>query len=944
MDDLISEFLVETNESLEALDLDFVELEQDPGNTAIIGNIFRVMHTIKGTCGFLGLSRLEKVAHAAENVMDKLRDQVFEADADVISLILEANDRIKALIEVLEETEAEPEGSDQELIDKLNSCAENNGVVAGGGSAPIENGLSEKKDQPAAGTSDLDEEIDFTPVVADYAADENEPEATGTSDLDEEIDFTPVVADYATPGGEVEETQSVKISEEAKKEAVSTGLDVASKEDGADKKKATVNQSIRVNLDILEDLMQMVGELVLTRNQLLQLMRNNTDGNNSGDLATPLQRLNHITTELQEGVMKTRMQPIGNAWAKFPRLVRDLAHDLGKKIELKMIGADTDLDRQMLEAIKDPLTHMVRNSADHGIESVENRIAAGKPETGTVTLSAYHEGGHIIIKIADDGKGLDIERIKAKAVENNLVTPEELETLSEKQIYQFVFKPGFSTAAEVTAVSGRGVGMDVVVSNIEKTGGHVEINSWPGRGSEFLIRLPLTLAIMPVLIVQSGEEIFAIPQIRVSEIVRIDKDDQEDGNDIEIINNSPVLRLRGRLLPLISLSRTLNISRQKLHDNDNEDVDRKKEEAIEPFIVVCEVGSQSFGIMVDKVFHTEEIVVKPNSSLIKDLEVYSGCTILGDGTVIMILDPSGIIRTGGIAGISEDQQSDKDSSIQDGSMESFLVFNAWNKTPRAIPLELVSRLEEIDAAKIEWSGGSRVIQYRGGLMRLIIMDDAVDFPEEGIVEVIVFTDGDRAMGIVVEEIVDIERHSMDIKSVSSHEGILGSLIINEVATDLIDVSHYFAKVFTGWLSHKDASDSFGKEETDIAARILLLDDSTFFRKFMEPVLVVAGYDVVSVGAGQQALDILNDADEHFDLIITDIDMPEMNGIEFAAKCREIHKLSHTPIIALSSHEQEDLGDDISSLGFTSFVTKSDRDKLVAVVSEILAKHTSDEAA
>jgi len=1020
MDDLTSEFLVETNESLEELDLDIVRLEQDPSDLEIIRSIFRVMHTIKGTCGFLGLPRLERVAHAAENIMDQLREEKFQVTPEMTSLILEAIDRIKEIIAELEEHGAEPDGDDSSLINRLNSCAETGSIdgsaAAGGGSGADVSVAADDVDAAAAValaapmgddamalggiTPDLDGEIDFAPVMASYADEE------GDGAVAEESEGG--LADVAVPAL-AESADEDAIAAGVAEAAVSQGLDAAdaiaggASKDGGDKganagkgKAAAAGggQSIRVGLTVLENLMQMVGELVLTRNQLLQMMRSTEGSGDSGNqFQGPLQRLSIITSELQEGVMQTRMQPIGNAWAKFPRMIRDLSLELDKKIELKMVGAETDLDRQMLEAIKDPLTHMVRNSADHGIERPADRKASGKVDTGTVTLSAYHEGGHIIIKISDDGRGLNLDRIKEKAIENGLATAEVIETMSDKEIYQFIYKPGFSTADAVTAVSGRGVGMDVVVSNIERIGGTVEVNSFPGKGSEFLIELPLTLAIMSVLIVRSGKEKFAIPQIRVSEIVRANNnrkhaqpdsdtaESKEASNNseycIETLNGAPVLRLRGRLLPLISLARTLEfdsesflkaqerIAAAEIAENEVDESDENGKKiastgkgsnapadndnaivsGLEPFIVVCEVGSMNFGILVDQVFHTEEIVVKPAAPLIKHLDVYSGCTILGDGSVIMILDPNGIIKASGVSGLREvaAEEDDEAKHTAADSQSSLLMFRAWGNSPRTIPLELVSRLEEIDAASIEWSGDQRVVQYRDGLMRLTMIDPSVEMPREGTVEVIVFSDEDRVMGIVVEEVLDIVRCEMDIKSQTGENGILGSMVIDKQTTDLVDVSYFFEKVFGSWLRKEQGVIEDKTEGGKKQKHILLVDDSPFFRKFMQPVLVIAGYKVTPAEDAYEAISLLESKPDGYDVVVTDIDMPEMTGIEFMQRCRKDERLAQLPFIALTSHTEESLGGDAKEMGFDSFVAKSDRDRLVSVIGELIVRKKKEAA-
>ena len=566
MDDLLVEFLTETNENLAELDVALVRLERTPDDGQTLSLIFRLVHTIKGTCGFLGLPRLEKLAHAAENVLGRVRDGVLPVTADLISTVLAAIDQIKVIVNALGATGAEPPGDDAGLIGLLDA-------------------VSESRANPTA-----------VAAPAPVAAEEPPPAQAA-------------VAEPAPVAPPVAEPEAVK--PEIPKPA-------ASPEPVADA--PTSGQTIRVGVDVLEDLMTLVSELVLTRNQLLQLARSQE----SAAFSVPLQRLSHITSDLQEGVMKTRMQPIGNAWAKLPRLVRDLTVDLGKRIELVMHGADTELDRQVLELIKDPLTHMVRNSADHGLEMPADRRAAGKSETGRITLNAYHEGGHIIIEIGDDGQGLPVDKIRAKALAKGFATEAELAAMSDNQILRFIFRPGFSTAATVTAVSGRGVGMDVVKTNVERIGGTIELSSRVGRGTTFTIKIPLTLAIVSALIVEAASERFAIPQISVVELVRAgtDRDNSlEDGEPVvQQINDTPVLRLRDRLLPLVELNDLL-----RLGGNTDKAKDARHH------IVVAQVGASQLGIVVDRVFDTEEIVVKPVAPIMRHITMFSGNTILGDG-------------------------------------------------------------------------------------------------------------------------------------------------------------------------------------------------------------------------------------------------------------------------------------------------------------------------
>src|SRR3954452_4882071 len=601
MDDLLREFLTETSESLDTVDNQLVKFEQEPNNAKILDNIFRLVHTIKGTCGFLGLPRLEALAHAGETLMGKFRDGM-PVTGQAVTVILSSIDRIKEILAGLEATEAEPEGTDRDLIDKLEAMVEQGmAAMAAGAAAAVAEAPPLVPDAPVA--------VEAAPssgVLADQSLER--PLRPGEVSLDElERAFRETAIEVPAPVAKAEVKAEPQPAAEAPvpvaKEAAKDVAKEAAKDAKAPKDKAVpkksiadegaaegasiANQSIRVNVDTLEHLMTMVSELVLTRNQLLEISRRNEDT----EFKVPLQRLSNVTAELQEGVMKTRMQPIGNAWQKLPRIVRDLSGELGKQIELEMHGADTELDRQVLDLIKDPLTHMVRNSADHGLETPEQRRAAKKPEKGTIRLSAYHEGGHIIIEISDDGRGLNTAKIKQKALDLGLATEAELEKMPEAQVHKFIFAAGFSTAAMVTSVSGRGVGMDVVRNNIDQIGGTVDVKSAPGVGSSFTIKIPLTLAIVSALIVEAGGDRYAVPQLSVVELVRAQTNSE---HRIERIKDTPVLRLRNKLLPLIHLKKLL-----KLDDG----ADTSPENG---FIVVTQVGNQTFGIVVDGVFHTEE--------------------------------------------------------------------------------------------------------------------------------------------------------------------------------------------------------------------------------------------------------------------------------------------------------------------------------------------------
>jgi two-component system chemotaxis sensor kinase CheA len=615
------------------------------------------------------------------------------------------------------------------------------------------------------------------------------------------------------------------------------------------------------------------------------------------------------------------MQPIGNAWAKLPRIVRDLTVESGKKIHLVTQGAETELDRQVLELIKDPLTHMIRNSADHGIESVAERIKAGKSETGTITLQAYHESGHIVIRLADDGKGLDAERISRKALSNGLASEAELAAMSEQQVLQFIFNPGFSTAEKVTSVSGRGVGMDVVRTNIEKIGGAIDMKSAVGKGTEFIIKIPLTLAIIAALIVEAGGQRFAIPQISVVELVRVSP---KSGTRIEMVNASSVLRLRDRLLPLVSLPTLLNIAGPR--DETSQD----------QFIVVAQVGAHTFGIVVDRVFDTEEIVVKPVSRLLRGVGVYAGNTILGDGSVIMILDPNGM--AGAAGQLQMDGNVGAETAVaaaQEQDRTSFLLFRAEGEDLKAVPLELVARIEEFDTGTIERTRGQHVVQYRGHLMPLVPFDQGHAWKKTGKQPVLVFADGERSMGLVVDEIVDIVQDQMIIELESDREGLIGGAVIAGRATDIVDIAPFLTRGFADWFEETPS----GRETAEPRGReALLVDDSPFFRNLIAPLLAAAGWQVTAASDGVEALK-LRDAGRQFDLIISDVDMPNMDGLALAGIVRGDPAWCATPMIALSARTRPVDIEAGTQAGFNRYVGKSNQGNLARELTQAIASVT-----
>ena len=793
MDDLIAEFLTETAESLEVVDSELVKFEANPNDRKTLDNIFRLVHTVKGTCGFLGLSRLEAVAHAGETLLGRFRDGKLDVTPVAVTLVLHSIDRIKLILNGLETTGSEPDGDDNDLIAQLEAMAEGHEVDLSSVHAvdvPDRPIASEPEPvalvAPALGVGDIDPstgralrpgEVSEADLEAAFAA------ADGPDWMDDEPE--PVVEDKPKKG-----KKAAKEDEPVAKAAEPAPAPVAAKPApapvaksdeppppmGDDPQGIATTQSIRVSVDVLEGLMTLVSEMVLTRNQLLQISRNREDS----AFATPLQRLSTLTGELQDSVMKTRMQPIGAAWKKLPRLVRDLSYELNKKIDLVMEGEGTELDRQVLELIRDPLTHMVRNSADHGLEPTQERIDIGKPAAGTIKLAAFHEGGYIVIRIADNGRGLNTARIREKIVEKALATRGEIEGMTDQQVHRFIFAPGFSTAAAVTNLSGRGVGMDVVRTNIEQIGGQIDLNSIPGQGTTFTIKIPLTLAIVSALIVGAGGQKFAVPQTAVMELVRTG---QNAEHRIEKIDQSMVLRLRNKLLPLLQLGPTLQLEAAKTEDPS--------------FVMVIQVGERRYGLVVNDVLDTEEIVVKPLATILRDVNVFSGATILGDGSVVLILDPNAMSERAGTLEEKQTEETEDTATIDaQGERCAMLLFKAGAGAPKAVELEHITRLEHVESSQIEIMEGRAALQYRGKLMPVLTVNGDLSSllrastEGEHIQPLLVFTGEGYAMALAVDEIIDVVEDRLLIELSPDRPGMRGTAIVAGKACEILDVDHY----------------------------------------------------------------------------------------------------------------------------------------------------------
>jgi two-component system, chemotaxis family, sensor kinase CheA len=735
LQDIIKDFLIESYESLDQLDQDLVSLEQDVTSLETLSGIFRTVHTIKGSCGFLGFDKLQSVAHVGESLLSKLRDGELELHADTTTGLLSLVDAIREMLADIEQGGKEGDKDYSELIRKLIQLQE-----------------TAMTESPTAGAE--------APYAASLVA---EPGVL--------MQYRDNVTSAAAPSA----------SRENASPATADDYALEKEFDGEARQKGISDSTIRVDVSLLDKLMNRVGELVLARNQILQSASMSLD---AAFLGTS-QRLNLITTELQEGVMKTRMQPIGNIWGKFPRVVRDLAVMCGKQVRVEMEGKETELDKTIIEAIKDPLVHLIRNSVDHGIETPEARRAAGKPDEGRLLLRAFHEGGQVNIEIIDDGAGLNLERIRHKAVERGLISQDQALRMNDREISQLIFSPGFSTAAEVTNVSGRGVGMDVVKTNIEKIGGTVDIQSEFGRGATIKIKIPLTLAIIPALIVTCDGDRFAIPQVNLLELVRLEGEQARNG--IERLHGAPVYRLRGQLLPIVRLRHELGLERKPAAEEDQDAAD----EVVN--IVVLRADDRQFGLIVDTINDTEEIVVKPLSKQLKGIPVFAGATIMGDGKVALILDVLGTAqRARVVAEVRDRSLVDHSSrSVEQGSDRQTLLILSVGQRRLAMPISLVSRLEEITQSGVERADDQDVVQYRGQIMPLLNVGRLLDIPTEESVgrplQVVVHSDRNRSVGLVVDRIVDIVESTVEVTRPARSNDLLASAVIQKCVTDLINV-------------------------------------------------------------------------------------------------------------------------------------------------------------
>ncbi|WP_425614368.1 chemotaxis protein CheW [Anatilimnocola sp. NA78] len=862
---ILDSFVVESKEHLS--DVETLLLSMEAGGSNIdaeaVNSVFRAIHSIKGGAGFLGLTKVNDLAHALENVLNQMRVRELAPNNEIIDLLLRSADLLRTLIDAI--------GCDRQ--DKHDSYDIRSFVTA------LDylhtHGVCQNGKPTAAA-----------------AASQSPPVATRTATA------TAVNVQAASASPPPQPTEVVAPAAEAH----------------------AADANIRVAVEVLDKLMNLAGELVLSRNQLLQAVGTE----NHAGLEATAARVDQVTSELQEAIMQTRMQPLAQVFNRFPRVVRDLSAKLGKQIDLQIHGKEVEVDKTIIEAIGDPLIHLVRNSLDHGIETPDVRTRRGKKATGTISLEASHQAGRVNIVVRDDGAGIDAARLRTKAVSKGILTAEQAAALSDRDAIELIFHPGFSTAEQVTDVSGRGVGMDVVKSNISRLGGTVEIVTRLDRGTEVHVKLPLTLAIIPSLVVRGGSQRFAISQASIHELVRVKA--TELLSRVSIIQGAEVLKLRGKLLPLVRLGAALG------------QVSATAEGAARGLdIIVVETGSIRYGLVVDGLHDSEEIVVKPMGQHLKGCTCLAGATILGDGQVALILDVAGVAAQMKLSKSAEDESADEQQNTASVEKQATLLFTNHPTETFGIPMAVIRRLERVRADQIDVIGGRSMLEYDNASLPLIALEDHLNAkprPQQTWVYVVIFDFNEREVAVMVPNLNEIRELPTNFDTRTFREpGVIGSVVVDKRAIRLIDVFELAAAAYPQ-LSKSGTATPKTKEPAR-ATRILLAEDSAFFRSQVIAFLESKGYEVVGAEDGLDAWNLLQIEDEPFDLVLTDIEMPNMNGFEFSERIRQSEEFGHLPIVALTSLAGEEDVRRGREAGITDYQVKMDRDRLLASVARLL---------
>lgn len=939
-DEILQGFIEESLEHLADIETDLLAIEKAGANIDenLVNKVFRAAHSIKGGAGFMGLTVIQELSHAMENILGMIRSRKLVPNPEIVNVLLQGSDKLEFMINNIQTSNEE---DITEHLIPLNAIAEGNSVQA----APPP-------------TPSIPEPIAAEPVVQEAAI--------IVQDIPVQQAVPIPVAPQPEPASYSASVPSIPLSVNPTSTETSSGSPIKA------------DTSLRVHVSLLDSLMTLAGELVLSRNQLLQTISTN-DLRNAEAVG---QRIDLITSELQEAIMLTRMQPIGNVFSKFPRVVRDLSKQLNKTIDLTIVGNEVELDKTIIESINDPLTHLIRNSVDHGVEMPADRKRSGKPEKGLIVLKAYHEAGQVVIQISDDGKGLDGEALAASAISKGLISVEQAQIMSDKERINLIFLPGFSMAKKVTDVSGRGVGMDVVKTNLDKLGGQVEIVSEVGKGTTISIKLPLTLAIIPCQIITTSGERYAIPQVNLEELLRIPANQVK--KRVEKVGNAEVVRLRGNLLPLIRLSDVIEAERSywdpteeerktdrrdsiadrrgkhspffqntdkspeenQNMDNDNRAAtDRRYSTASALNIVVVSTNAMKYGLIVDRLQDSEEIVIKPLGRHLQQCKGYAGATIMGDGRIALILDVTNLARMAHLTSIDGTDRANEVALAAEELIrtqkdrQALLIFRSSEHEQFAVPLNQVERIEKINRSEIENMGGKRVMQYRGGSLALFTVDDISTvhpIADQDDLLVIVFNICSKPIGLLAIGPIDAVEISSEIDGLTLKQpGIMGSIIIDGQTTMLIDVFEIVQTLFPDWFAEKPVFEV--DKATGITPTILIAEDSNFFRNQVKGYMTESGYNVLEGADGAIAWDLLQKHADEISMVVTDIEMPNMNGFELTEIIRRNPLYNKIPIIALTTlAADEDIAKG-KAVGIDEYHIKLDKEKLMACVHDYIKR-------
>ncbi len=954
-DEILQGFIEESLEHLADIENDLLAIEEAGADIDVdlVNKVFRAAHSIKGGAGFMGLTMIQDLAHAAENVLGLIRSNKLIPNPDIVNVLLLAADALQHMIEDV---------GNSNTVD-ITSHTNALNTIFEGGDAPTMKVKSEKPVVPAPIAIDPPKKAELIEPAEPVAEPEPEPEP--------ENEF------FVNESNESEEEAAEEHEDHT--DHIASLTQISTDETKVRSKVASGSQktdaSIRVTVSLLDQLMNLAGELVLSRNQLLQTIT-------SGDVRNAEavgQRIDLVTSELQEAIMLTRMQPIGNVFSKFPRVVRDLSKKLGKQMDLTIVGKDVELDKTIIESINDPLTHLVRNSVDHGIETPEERTKKGKDIRGLIVLKAYHAAGQVVIEISDDGKGLDGNMLAEAAIKKGLITSDQAKVMSEKERINLILLPGFSTAKEITDVSGRGVGMDVVKTNLDQLGGSIEIESEVGKGSTISIKLPLTLAIIPCQIVMTGGERYAIPQVNLEELLRIPAAKVKER--VERVGDAEVVRLRGNLLPLIRMSEVFEIDptyydpvrneikndrRRNIADrrsktsplfkeedsapppqtrDSEQELQRKAKERRQSAssalnIVVVSTGAMKYGLIVDRLHDSEEIVIKPLGRHLQQCQGYAGATIMGDGRIALILDVSNIARMAGLTSLEgsaragELAEAVKEAITKTRDKQALLTFSSSPGEQFGVPLNQVERVEKIKRAQIEEIGGRRIMQYRGGSLPLISVDEVASvmpLDDKEDLLVIVFHLAGKDIGLLATGPIDAIEISTDIDEVTLKQpGIMGSAIIAGKTTMLVNIFEIMQISNPQWFEDHAAYAEINVDEEQVPT-ILIVEDSNFFRNQVKGYMQEAGFNVLEGEDGVLAWAVLEEHGDEITMVVTDIEMPNMNGFDLTEKIKNDQRFQHLPVIALTTLAADE---DIArgkAVGVDEYHIKLDKERLMESV-------------